>query len=268
MILPGVITKISRKDGIGWGIVEKDYFLTLLLDGISHEPRLKEGFVFKGGTALRKIYFKNYRYSEDLDFTLRQALPGRELSGALDSVMEYLRREYNADFRIRDFDSKPHFTDARIQFAGLNGGRNTIAVDIGADEKIMDNVVEMPIINPYYEAKFSVKTYSLEEIAAEKLRSLLQRTRVRDYYDVWFLLTQKKKRLDAKKIRKIFLEKMAYKKLVFKGKEQLLDREKLEQAKAYYTSHLGNQLKRPLPPFEKMKKELEERIRAVISHSW
>lgn len=267
MILPGVITKLSRKDGISWGIVEKDYFLTLLLDGVSHEPLLKEGLVFKGGTALRKIYFKNYRYSEDLDFTLREALPGREIRGALDSAMEYLRREYNADFRMRDFDSKPHFTDARIQFAGLNGGSNTIAVDIGADEVIADKAGEMPVMNPYYEKKSFIRVYSLEEIVAEKLRSLLQRTRVRDYYDVWFLLTQKKKRLDAKKIRKIFLEKMAYKKLVFKGKEQLLDREKLEQAQAYYAPQLGNQLKR-LPPFERIKKELEERIGAVISHSW
>lgn len=269
MILPkNVITGISRKDGIGWGIVEKDYFLTLLLDGISHEPLLKESLVFKGGTALRKIYFKNYRYSEDLDFTLKKALPGRELRSALDSAMEYLRREYNAEFRMRDFDSKPHFTDARIQFAGLNGGRNTIAVDFTADEAIVDEVGERPIINPYYEKKFSIKVYSLEEIAAEKLRSLLQRTRVRDYYDVWFLLTQKKKRLDTKKTRKIFLGKMAYKKLVFKGREQLLDREKLEQAQAYYATQLGNQMKRPLPPFEKIKKELEERIGAVISQSW
>lgn len=263
MILPGVITKISRKDDISWGIVEKDYFLTLLLDAVSHEPLLKESLVFKGGTALRKIYFKSYRYSEDLDFTLRKALPGRKLIGALDSAMEYLRREYNADFRMRDFDSKPHFTDARIQFAGLNGGRNTIALDIGADEAIVDTAGEMPVMNPYYELKFSVHVYSLEEIAAEKLRSLLQRTRVRDYYDLWFLLTQKKKRLDTKKIRKVFFEKMACKKLVFKGKEQLLDREKLEQAQAYYVTQLGNQMKR-LPPFERIKKELEERICAII----
>ena len=25
---------------------------------------------FKGGTSLRKIYFNNYRFSDDLDFTL------------------------------------------------------------------------------------------------------------------------------------------------------------------------------------------------------
>ncbi|CAN5145726.1 hypothetical protein BH20BAC1_BH20BAC1_03460 [soil metagenome] len=27
-------------------------------------------FVFKGGTCLRKCYFPDYRFSEDLDFTL------------------------------------------------------------------------------------------------------------------------------------------------------------------------------------------------------
>lgn len=264
MILPGVITKISGKDGISWGIVEKDYFLTVLLDAISQETLLKENLVFKGGTALRKIYFKNYRYSEDLDFTLRRALLGAEIKSALDSALERIKREHNAYFKTRHFDSKRHFTDAKIQFAGLKGGKNTIAADFTADEAIVDEVGDLPVINPYYEKKFSIKVYSLEEIAAEKLRSLLQRTRVRDYYDVWFLLTQKNKKLDIEKTRKIFIEKLTYKKLPFKGKEQLLDREKLEQAQAYYASQLGNQMKR-LPSFERVKKELEERIGAVLS---
>lgn len=265
MILPNVITRISKDAGVSWGIVEKDYFLTLLLDGISHEPSLKENLVFKGGTALRKVYFKNYRYSEDLDFTLRQALQGKEIRRAFERVFDYLKREYNAEFRIRDFDSKPHFTDARIQFTGLKGGRNTIAVDLTADELLTDEAVELPVINPYYKRKFSISAYSLDEIVAEKLRSLLQRTRVRDYYDVWFLLTRKNKKLDAGKARKIFLEKLAYKKLTFMGKEQLLDKDKLGQAQAYYASQLGNQLKRPLPPFGKIKRELEKKIGALFS---
>ena len=32
---------------------------------------LRESWVFKGGTCLKKCYFETYRFSEDLDFTLR-----------------------------------------------------------------------------------------------------------------------------------------------------------------------------------------------------
>ena len=62
MISSNVITDVSKKEQIGWHIIEKDYFLTLLLDGIA-QSTLRSHLVFKGGTALRKIYFKHYRYS-------------------------------------------------------------------------------------------------------------------------------------------------------------------------------------------------------------
>lgn len=257
MISPNIITEISKREEIGWAIVEKDYFLTLLLDAISHEPFLTANLVFKGGTALRKVYFKGYRYSEDLDFTLRGKLAGPAISAALESAFGYLKYEYNADFRIKDFNSKPHFTDVKLQFVGLKGNKNTITLDLTADEVIVDETKERPILNQFYAKKFAVQAYSLEEIAAEKLRSLIQRTRVRDYYDLWFLLNHNE--IATNKLKKIFLQKLAHKKLSFTGKEQLLGKEKLEQAQAYYNSQLKNQLKQ-LPPFEKITKELEKGI--------
>ncbi len=258
MISPNVVTDISKKEGIGWAIVEKDYFLTLLLEGVSHVPVLEENLVFKGGTALRKAYFFSYRYSEDLDFTLKQKLSGKEVRSALESAFMYLKQEHNADFRLRDFNSKPHFTDIKAQFIGLKGNKNSIAMDLTGDEAILDETKARVIANPYYEREFSMLVYSLEEILAEKLRSLLQRTRVRDYYDVWFLLGGENK-FDAVKLREIFLQKVAYKKLSFTGAEQFLEQEKLAQAEAYYESQLTNQLKQ-LPPFSKIKRELEERV--------
>jgi predicted nucleotidyltransferase component of viral defense system len=52
-------------------IVEKDYVLGWILAGINAHEELAEGWVFKGGTCLKKCYFETYRFSEDLDFTLR-----------------------------------------------------------------------------------------------------------------------------------------------------------------------------------------------------
>jgi predicted nucleotidyltransferase component of viral defense system len=52
-------------------VVEKDCVLGWLLAGINAHPDLAESWVFKGGTCLKKCYFETYRFSEDLDFTLR-----------------------------------------------------------------------------------------------------------------------------------------------------------------------------------------------------
>ena len=52
-------------------VIEKDYVLGWLLAGINQRLELRESWVFKGGTCLKKCYFDTYRFSEDLDFTLR-----------------------------------------------------------------------------------------------------------------------------------------------------------------------------------------------------
>ena len=51
-------------------VVEKDYVLGWILAGIYQHAALKETWIFKGGTCLKKCYFETFRFSEDLDFTL------------------------------------------------------------------------------------------------------------------------------------------------------------------------------------------------------
>lgn len=62
------LQKLAGKYGAPLGMLEKDYALTNLLSVISRFPRL-DSMVFKGGTALKKIHYENFRFSEDLDFT-------------------------------------------------------------------------------------------------------------------------------------------------------------------------------------------------------
>ena len=55
--------------GVQFWIVEKDYALSYLLMAISTTEDLGDALVLKGGTALRKLYFRDYRFSEDLDYS-------------------------------------------------------------------------------------------------------------------------------------------------------------------------------------------------------
>ena len=52
-------------------IAEKDYFLALVMQIISESP-MKNILIFKGGTALHHCYLKQFRFSEDLDFSSNQ----------------------------------------------------------------------------------------------------------------------------------------------------------------------------------------------------
>ena len=74
------IRDIRTRTGIAWDVIEQDYVLSYVLFGISNMEKLRSTLVFKGGTSLKKCYFQNYRFSQDLDFSVQGEYPsGDEL---------------------------------------------------------------------------------------------------------------------------------------------------------------------------------------------
>ena len=82
------IRATSLQQGIPQQVIEKDYALSYILAGISSHPKLRDMLVFKGGTALKKLFFGRYRFSEDLDFSGVDCLRGKELEMALLEVID------------------------------------------------------------------------------------------------------------------------------------------------------------------------------------
>ena len=54
-------------------VLERDYCLAWFLAALE-ETDLRTRLALKGGTALKRCYFGDYRFSEDLDFTLLEAI--------------------------------------------------------------------------------------------------------------------------------------------------------------------------------------------------
>lgn len=82
--------------------VEKDYVLTWLLLAISRNETLSRILVFKGGTVLKKAYFEDYRFSEDLDFTLLDETVSNEaLIREFESVFTFVKRDANISMKMR-----------------------------------------------------------------------------------------------------------------------------------------------------------------------
>ena len=64
-----IITTVSEKSGIDESIVEKDYYVTLILrELVERMPNI----VFKGGTSLSKAHQIIERFSEDIDITFSE----------------------------------------------------------------------------------------------------------------------------------------------------------------------------------------------------
>lgn len=67
MVTKAELVSIARKQKLPLGMIEKDFVLTLVLREI-YNSQFKNTLVFKGGTALHKLYLHK-RLSVDLDFT-------------------------------------------------------------------------------------------------------------------------------------------------------------------------------------------------------
>jgi len=103
MIKPGEIQKKAMIVGVRDQQIEKDYILSWILFGISMHVYLSKTLVFKGGTVLKKVYFDDYRFSEDLDFTLLNTeISNEKIFLYFKQVFEFIIDEANIPLEIND----------------------------------------------------------------------------------------------------------------------------------------------------------------------
>ena len=103
MIKPVEIQQKARKVGVRDQQIEKDYMLSWILQGIAKHEELSKTIVFKGGTVLKKIYFDDFRFSEDLDFTLlNNEITNEQIFAWFKESFEYVLEEANIRLSIID----------------------------------------------------------------------------------------------------------------------------------------------------------------------
>jgi predicted nucleotidyltransferase component of viral defense system len=70
VITQSEVLKISDQLNVDALVIDKDWILGHFLNAMFGFEDIRNNFVFKGGTCLKKCYDEEYRFSEDLDFTL------------------------------------------------------------------------------------------------------------------------------------------------------------------------------------------------------
>jgi len=175
-------------------VIEKDYVISWILLGLA-SSKLKKSLAFKGGTALKKIYFPNYRYSEDIDFTLLEDLEEKTLIEEFKAVLNELERTQAFLFSLRKERIEKHINSFifYVDYVGplqATLGSRKMKVDFTLAEELVFSVEERMIKAPYSDCqgiKKRLKTYALEEVLIEKLCALISRTEPRDLYDAYHL---------------------------------------------------------------------------------
>ena len=251
------VQRLAIKNNIPPEIIEKDYFIELVLFYFSKNSSLYENIIFRGGTALKKVYFPEYRFSEDLDFVIDSK---KEINVYKEVIIQILQK-ISSDYPIK-IDTRSMFERDRLQLFIIYDiipdikGIKELKVDILQDYYIPKHERKRLLFSyPEFKNKNSVlETYVLESVICDKIGRILDvDNEPRDLYDLWYLL---KLNLDINTVRKEFKDKYGY--------EIIIPNLLREIVKDDYRQNWGNRLIYQifdLPDFDIVIKDLNKLIK-------
>lgn len=263
MIKPGEIQNKAREVEVRDQQIEKDYILSWVLKGVSQHEHLSKIIVFKGGTVLKKVYFADYRFSEDLDFTLLDnTISNDQIFEWFKETFQYVKEEANIPLEIIDDneheDGGINFYISYVGPLGGFGNNKKVKVDISRSEKLeFEPVIKTAIIEYSDEEQYNLLCYPLEELLVEKLRCVMQRMQPRDYYDIWYLLEVHG--MDIEFYKSEFINKCESKELNPTEFHMKME-QKLPQYKARWQKSMSDQIK-DLPDFDQVQREVQRQIK-------
>jgi predicted nucleotidyltransferase component of viral defense system len=261
--------RLARGGGrrVSEAVLERDYCLAWFLVGLSRTP-LRETLVFKGGTALKRCYFGDYRFSEDLDFTLAAPAPLDVILSGLEAVYAEVERASGIVIRFGRADRKGH-QNSHTFYLSYEGplpaaSPKEVKVDITIGEKLVRPVEDHCVLRGYDEyadvpENALVRVYALAEIAVEKIVALTDKARnePRDLYDLWYLTREGHVDLGT-------LAAEIDAKLAFRGRTRDAMTAELAAKHARYeklwTVRLGQQMA-TLPPFDEVFRTVRRSLR-------
>jgi uncharacterized protein len=246
-------------------VLERDYCLAWFLAMLA-DSDLKKVLAFKGGTALKRCYFADYRFSEDLDFTLTEPISFDDLRSGLEPIYESVRTQSGITFGFDREDRHKHGNSYTfyLKYEGPLPTGNDVKVDVTLRERLVHPLENRPVLRGYEEfadvpENHALQVYSLNEIAAEKVVALADRARnePRDLYDLWYLSSNGLIDLSL-------LAEAVRQKLEFRGKPEpgLMDGilRKEARLKVLWTGRLAYQMV-TLPEFDETFRTLRRALR-------
>lgn len=269
MIEKNEILEVATSLNLQPDTVEKDYVLGWLLYGIQ-SSRKTNSWLFKGGTSLKKCFFETFRFSEDLDFTLKEASHLKEdfLIQAFKDICEIVNQETGIEFFVDQIKFKiipkdnNHFSaQGKIPYNGplrRKQGHASIKLDLTSDELIVLSGENKRVHHPYSDEPsggIHALCYSFEEVVAEKIRALGQRARPRDVYDVVHFFRNRNLIGNPQLVYNTLIRKCEYKKIEVPTFESVNQHEKIDELAPQWSHMLEHQLPN-LPPLESFWEDL------------
>jgi predicted nucleotidyltransferase component of viral defense system len=166
-----LITQISSEQSILPEIIEKDYFVTLILQEIADKQKSYEVF-FKGGTALYKALKSINRFSEDIDLTFNDR--SFDSKTAKKTALKRVTSEYTSIAIKPEDDESVSGSGSRTSIYIYS---TLFAIDTFRDDKL-NRIGKLKVETTSFTTSSPVSTYEIEPIlytyANDEYKQILQ----------------------------------------------------------------------------------------------
>ncbi|MBQ9610877.1 MAG: nucleotidyl transferase AbiEii/AbiGii toxin family protein [Lachnospiraceae bacterium] len=200
-----ILHEISMVSGIRADILEKDYYVTLMLSEISSK-QIEIPMFFKGGTALYKILNEPRRFSEDIDLTV--SIKGKTRSQAK-KTLELASNHFNSLNRLKgdlmeenkkgsitavygydsvcevQEDPLQRFEKLKVETTSFTVSEPTQQYEIASLlYSLTDDIEFHKLLQDNNVGKFSINTLTLERMLADKMLAAEFYYQREEYFDV------------------------------------------------------------------------------------
>ena len=185
--------------------IEQDLIISRALVDLYNDPHIKDALVFRGGTALNKLFINPpSRYSEDIDFVQKNADP---IGQTINAIREVLKPWLgDPKWKITQRSAKLIY-----KYESINKSASKLKIEINTTEHFQVlplKKVPFSMDSDWFKGTADIITYEMDELMATKLRALYQRRKGRDLFDIWYVATNEL--INLNRVFDIFAKYCAY----------------------------------------------------------
>lgn len=164
--------------------IEQDLIICRALVDLYNNPHICEALVFRGGTALNKLFLNPpARYSEDIDLVQKNAEPIGQTINAIKEVLKPWLGEPKRKITQRS-------AKLIYKYQAINNLPAKLKIEINTTEhfQVLElRKEEFSVQSDWWSGNANIITYEIDELIATKLRALYQRRKGRDLFDLWYV---------------------------------------------------------------------------------
>lgn len=174
--------------------VERRYCIDWVIKGVFDHGALSGALVLCGSAALQYAHFPNYPAAEEPEFLSTKPIDDATLADALGASAKASG--------LRLSLVKSTHSSAKVEYTGPLGRRSAAQPHITlsfVSGETRQPPARVPLIHPFSDdCAAAVAALALEEFTAERIAQLGQTPRARDVFDLWFVLTNARERIDLR----------------------------------------------------------------------